>query len=115
MKVKIWHNPRCSKSRATLALLEQHQIEPEIRYYLEDSPDEAELRKVLDILDIPAIDLVRRGEPEFRLRGLTRKSSDDSLIAAMAACPKLIERPIVFVGRGARIGRPPETVLDLIL
>lgn len=109
----IWHNPRCSKSRQTLALVEE-QGPVKIRKYLEDAPSEAEIREVLDLLSIPAIDLMRKGEADFKERGLSKTSSEDDLIAAMVAVPKLIERPVVLANGKARIGRPPESVLEIL-
>ncbi|MEM7753824.1 MAG: arsenate reductase (glutaredoxin) [Pseudomonadota bacterium] len=114
MTVSIWHNPRCSKSRATLALLEERGITPDVRLYLIEPPNADELRAVLAILGIGPHDLVRRGEAAYKAAGLNKSSPDDAVIAAMLAEPKLIERPIVFAGGKARIGRPPEAVLEII-
>lgn len=115
MTITIFHNPRCSKSRATLALLEQNGVTPAIRLYLEDPPDAAELRSILAQLGIPARELLRKGEAEYREKGLADEAlSDNAIIAAMAATPRLIERPIVIVGRRAAIGRPPEAVLAIL-
>ncbi len=114
MTVTIWHNPRCSKSRATLALLEERGLSPDIRLYLQDAPTKDELEAVLGMLGISAQDLVRRGEAEFKAFGLTRDSSEANVLKAMVAHPKLIERPIVFANGSARIGRPPEAVLDIL-
>ncbi len=110
----IYHNPRCSKSRATLALLEANGISPQVVLYLEDSLDEAQIRVLLDKLGITAAQLVRRGEAEYKSCGLSTDSSEQELLSAMAAHPKLIERPIVVSGDRAVLGRPPENVLDLI-
>ena len=109
----IWHNPRCSKSRETLALLEAQGIAPTIRLYLQDPPSEAELQDALARLALPARDLVRRKEAAFRDAGLSAYSSDAALIAAMAANPVLIERPVVLHRDRAALGRPPEAVLAL--
>jgi arsenate reductase len=115
MAITILHNPRCSKSRATLALLRDRGLEPDIRLYLEDPPDAGELRSILDRLGIPARALLRKGESEYRELGLADESlSEDRLIAAMAATPRLIERPIVLSGDRAAIGRPPESVLEIL-
>ena len=115
MTVTLYHNPRCSKSRATLALLQERGIEPEIRAYLDDPPDAAELRTLLGMLDIAPRQLMRKGEAEYREQGLADESlTDDALIAAMAATPRLIERPIVVTNGKAAIGRPPESVLDIL-
>ncbi len=106
----IWHNPRCSKSRQTLALLE----EPEVRLYLKDPPDAAEVTEALRLLDIPAIALMRRGEAVFKELGLSKDTQEATLIAAMAAHPILIERPVVFANGKAALGRPPEAVLAIL-
>lgn len=111
--IEIWHNPRCSKSRQTLALIED-KGPVRIRKYLEDSPTDREIRDVLAMLSIPAIDLMRKGEAEFKQSGLTKDSPEDDLIAAMVATPKLIERPVVIANGQARLGRPPETVLEIL-
>lgn len=109
----IWHNPRCSKSRNTLALLRQRGIEPEIVEYLRTPPSADDIRQVLSMLGIEAGELVRKGEITFRDLGL--KDADcQSLIVAMAANPVLIERPVVIHDGKAAIGRPPENVLDII-
>lgn len=110
---EIWHNPRCSKSRETLALVEE-KGPVTIRKYLEDAPTEAEIREVLGMLGIKAIDLVRKGEAEFKERGLSKDNSEDELIAAMVAVPKLVERPVVIAGGQARLGRPPASVLEIL-
>lgn len=114
MTVTIWHNPRCSKSRATLALLRARGVEPDIRPYLQDGPDEQELRSALGLLGIPASGLIRKGEAEYREAGLSPESGEDALIAAMARYPKLIERPVVFSNGRAALGRPPEAVLEIL-
>ena len=114
MNVTIWHNPRCSKSRQTLQLLGSAGATPEVRLYLSDAPNEAEIRAVLAKLGIPAIDLIRTGEPAFKDAGLTLQSPEKVLIAAMAAHPILIERPIVIAGSSAALGRPPEAVLEIL-
>lgn len=109
----IWHNPRCSKSRQTLALLHDLGIDPSIRLYLRDLPSEAEIRAALAALGGPATGLLRTGETLFKELGLTTDMDEVTLIAAMAAHPALIERPLVVNGTRARLGRPPEAVLDL--
>lgn len=114
MTLILWHNPRCTKSRQTLALLEDRGLAPTIRRYLDDAPSEAEIRAALKALGLPAIGLVRTKEALFAELGLTKDSPDDALIAAMAANPRLIERPVVFSGGKAAIGRPPEAVLKLL-
>jgi arsenate reductase (glutaredoxin) len=113
-KVTIWHNPRCSKSRQTLALLEEQGVAPEVRTYLDDAPSEDEIRAALAALDLKPIEAMRTKEAEFKELGLTKDSPDDALIAAMASTPKLIERPVVFANGKARLGRPPESVLEIL-
>ncbi|MEZ5779171.1 MAG: arsenate reductase (glutaredoxin) [Paracoccaceae bacterium] len=110
---EIWHNPRCSKSRLTLALLQDRGLAPRVRFYLEDAPSEAEIRAVLRALDAPAAVLMRTGDELFRRLGLSTDMPEDALIAAMAASPALIERPVVLHRGKAALGRPPEAALDL--
>ncbi len=110
----MWHNPRCSTSRATLKLLQDRGLKVAQRRYLDDPPTEVELRDALALLGIPAIALVRRKEPDYRAAGLTQDSPDERIIAAMAAHPRLIERPVVFADGKAALGRPPEAVLAIL-
>lgn len=111
----IYHNPRCSKSRQTLQLLQDRGVEPEVVLYLETPPSANELASLLDKLGTTARQLLRKGEEEYKLRGLSDQSLDDeALIQAMCEAPKLIERPIVICGDRAVLGRPPENVLDLL-
>jgi len=111
----FFHNPRCSKSRAALALLQQHGVSPRIINYLETPPSADELRALLRQLGLPARELLRSGEPEYAGLGLADPTmSDEHLIAAMAAHPRLIERPVFVHGGRAVIGRPPERVLELL-
>ena len=112
--VTIYHNPRCSKSRNTLAILEEKGVEVEVILYLENTPDEAEIRVLLHKLELSAAQLVRKGEDDYKARGLNANSSEEELIVAMSECPRLIERPIVVKGDRAVLGRPPENVLDLV-
>jgi arsenate reductase len=115
MQVTIYHNPRCSKSRATLALLEERGIEPRIVRYLETPPSASELKQVLAALGVRPRALLRTGEAEYRELDLGRDELDDAaLIDAMAAHPRLIQRPIVIAKGQARIGRPPEAVLEIL-
>lgn len=115
MTTTIFHNPRCSKSRATLALLEENGIEPEIRLYLENPPSEAELSEILGLLGKSPRELMRKGEAEYREQNLADDSLGNSeLIAAMCATPRLIERPIVLANGKAAVGRPPESVLEIL-
>ena len=112
--VTIYHNPRCSKSRNTLALLEEHGVTPNVVLYLETPPDQTEITGLLKKLGMRPAQLLRRGEDEYKACGLGKDSSDDEILAAMAGHPKLIERPIVVRGKKAVLGRPPENVLELI-
>ncbi|MCY3703328.1 MAG: arsenate reductase (glutaredoxin) [Rhodospirillales bacterium] len=115
MDTVIYHNPKCSKSRATLALLREHGIEPEIVEYLKTPPDALTLTEILRRLGIAPRDLIRQRESVYRERNLSDPNLDDTaLIAAMAADPILIERPIVLHGGRARVGRPPESVLEIL-
>lgn len=115
MTIRIFHNPRCSKSRATLALLQERGIEPEITLYLENPPDADELRSILQKLGLTARELMRKGEAEYREQGLADESlTEDELLAAMVASPRLIERPIVLANGQAAIGRPLESVIEIL-
>ncbi len=112
--ITIWHNPRCSKSRQTLVLLQERGGDIIIRNYLETPPTEAELQRALSLLGTNAIAVMRPGEAKFKELGLSADDAEDTLIAAMAAHPILIERPIVFTRTRAAIGRPPEAVLEIL-
>ncbi|OOG63366.1 arsenate reductase (glutaredoxin) [Rhodanobacter sp. B04] len=113
--VRIYHHSRCSKSRATLALLEQRVGRCEVIHYLDAPPDTAELTVLLKQLGMSARELLRSGEAEYQSLGLADPALDDAaLIAAMVAHPKLIERPIVVANGKAAIGRPPEAVLAIL-
>ncbi len=112
--IEYWHNPRCSKSRAGLALLRENGAQPEVCKYLEDAPSAGEIRTVLAKLNIPAISMMRTAEKTFKELGLTKTSPDEVLIQAMADHPTLIERPLAIAGDKAAIGRPPENLLDLL-
>jgi len=115
MTITIYHNPRCSKSRATLELLEEKGVELNVVKYLDQPPSEEELRMVLEKLGIGPRDLMRSGESVYREKGLDNSElSDDQLIAAMIADPILIERPVVVNGNKAAIGRPPSQVLEIV-
>jgi len=113
-KFTLYHNPRCSKSRSTLALLQENGVEPDIVLYLENPPSESELKGLLKKLGITARELVRSNEEAYKTAGLSSDSDEGTLIAAMAKYPKLIERPIVVVGGKAVLGRPPENALTLV-
>jgi len=112
--MKIYHNPRCSKSRQTLKILIDNGIEPEILEYLIDVPTIEELKTVLKKLGLAPIQILRKGEAIFKEKYKGQDLSDDQLLAAMVENPKLIERPIVIKGNKAVLGRPPEKVLELI-
>ena len=115
MSIKIYHNPRCTKSRETLQLLESKGIKPEVVEYLKHPPTAAELQDILKKLGIKPRELIRTKEPEYKENGLDDKSlSDAELIEAMLRIPKLIERPIVLANDKAAIGRPPENVLAIL-
>ena len=115
MKVTIYHNPRCSKSRQALALLRARGVEPEIIEYLDSPPCTSRLKQILKLLGISPRDLMRRKEAAYRENGLDNPSlSDDKLIAAMVAHPILIERPVVLANGRAALGRPPERVLEIL-
>ena len=115
MTSKLYHNPGCSKSRGALELLRGRGIEPQIMSYLDEPPSIAELQDLLRMLGTGARSLLRDGEPEYEELGLSDTSLDqDALIAAMAAHPRLIERPVFVHAGRAVIGRPPERVLELL-
>lgn len=115
MKISIYHNPRCSKSRAALALLRGRGLEPEIIEYLQAPPDAATLRRLLKMLGMKPRELLRGSEEAYGKLGLDRDGlSDADIIAAMIACPALMERPIVVAGTRAVIGRPPERALEIL-
>ena len=114
-KVTIYHNPRCSKSRQTLALLQEHGIEPEVVLYLQDPPDAKTLKRLLQLLGMEPRELMRTKEAPYTALGLKDEHlGENALIDAMVANPVLIERPIVVKGSSAVLGRPPENVLDLV-
>jgi len=115
LRTTIYHNPRCSKSRQTLALLEERGISPRVVDYLKTPPSAAELKAILKKLGLRPRDLMRKGEPLYAELGLKdRDLDDDALIALMVANPILIERPIVVSGGKAAIGRPPESVIRIL-
>ncbi|MFK3974608.1 arsenate reductase (glutaredoxin) [Pseudomonas sp. NPDC087358] len=111
----LYHNPRCSKSRGALELLEARGLTPKVVRYLETPPDASQLRELLGKLGIGARQLLRSGEDEYKTLNLADGAlSDEQLITAMAAHPKLIERPILIAGNKAVIGRPPEKILEIL-
>ncbi|ABR84690.1 MULTISPECIES: arsenate reductase (glutaredoxin) [Pseudomonas aeruginosa group] len=111
----LLHNPRCSKSRAALELLEARGLQPQVVRYLETPPSATELKAILAKLGLPARQLLRTGEEEYKALGLDDASlGEEALIQAMAAHPRLIERPVLVAGDRAVIGRPPEKVLEIL-
>ena len=113
--VTIYHNPRCSKSRQTLQLLEENGVTPDIVLYLENTPSKATLAKIKKSLGVDARGMMRTKETEYKEQNLSNEAlSDSDLLDAMVNTPKLIERPIVVNGTKAAIGRPPENVLDIL-
>jgi arsenate reductase len=115
LTIKIYHNPRCSKSRETLKLLEERDIEPEIIKYLDTPPSKTMLKKLLKMLGMKPRDLMRKKEALYKELNLADESLKvDELVQAMVDNPRLIERPIVVNGDKAALGRPPESVLDIV-
>ena len=115
MTVKIYHNPRCGKSRQTLQLLQEQSIEPEIVEYLKTPPSAKELDDILLKLSMEPRDLMRKKEAEYKANGLDNQTLDrQTLINGMVKHPILIERPIVLANDKAAIGRPPEAVLSIL-
>jgi len=115
MTTTIYHNPRCSKSRQTLQLLKDHEIEPVVIEYLQSPPSAAELEQILTLLDMEPRDLMRKKEAPYKEHNLSDSALTRSeLIAAMIENPILIERPIVTTRNKAAVGRPPENVLEII-
>ena len=113
--ITLWHNPRCSKSRQALALLEEAGADVTVRLYLQDPPTRAELEAVRAALGHPpVIEMMRPKEAEFNTAGLSKTDDDATLLQAMADHPKLIERPVAIRDGRAILGRPPEHVLDLL-
>ncbi|GGI88435.1 arsenate reductase (glutaredoxin) [Shewanella gelidii] len=114
-QVTIYHNPRCSKSRQTLALLEEHNCEIQIIEYLKQPATFGELQQILTLLNKAPRDIMRTKETEYKDLGLNNSdTTEQALIEAMVTTPKLMERPIVLANNKAAIGRPPESVLDII-
>ena len=112
MTIKIFHNPRCSKSRQTLTILEDNGVDFDIIEYLKESPNKETLLQIINLLDINPRDLIRKGEAVYKEKGLNRDDlTDDDLVQFMVDNPILIERPIVYDDNRAIIGRPPENVL----
>ncbi len=115
MTITIFHNPRCSKSRQTLGLIEEKGLTPTIVEYLKDAPTKATLKTLLKELGLKPRDLMRKGEAVYKDLNLADgNKTDEELIEAMVKNPILIERPIVMTSKGARLGRPPESVLEIL-
>ncbi|MCM8920777.1 MAG: arsenate reductase (glutaredoxin) [Candidatus Thiodiazotropha sp. (ex Lucinoma kastoroae)] len=115
MSIEIYHNPRCSKSRQTLQLLQENGIKPDVVEYLKTPPDKETLKHILDLLGLEPRELMRKKENEYKEQQLDNPQlSRDQLIEAMIAHPKLIERPIVIKDGKAVLGRPPEKILDIL-
>lgn len=115
MTITIFHNPRCSKSRQTLGLIEEKGLTPTVVEYLKDAPTKATLKTLLKELGLKPRDLMRKGEAVYKdLKLADENKTDDELIEAMVKNPILIERPIVMTSKGARLGRPPESVLEIL-
>ncbi|NNF51167.1 MAG: arsenate reductase (glutaredoxin) [Gammaproteobacteria bacterium] len=115
MTIKIYHNPKCSKSRQALGLLTDRGLDVRIVAYLEEPPSEDELAAIVKKLGIAPRDLLRTSEPEYRRLALDSKAlSDTEILRAIAEHPILMQRPIVVSKRGARIGRPPELILEIV-
>jgi arsenate reductase (glutaredoxin) len=110
----LYHNPRCSKSRATLDLLREHGVEPTVVEYLRTPPSARELKSILSKLKLSPAALLRRGEEAYAAKIAGRKLTEGEIVATMVENPVLIERPIVVMGTKAVIGRPPENVLQLL-
>ena len=113
-EVTIYHNPRCSKSRQTMALLEEKGVEPNVILYLETPPDAATITSLLKKLGLSARELMRTKEDIYKALDLASVDDEAALISAMTENPKLIERPIVVSGQKAALGRPPENVLGIL-
>lgn len=113
-EIQIWHNPRCSKSREAMALLEANGIDAEVVKYLDADLDEAMIKSLLLKLDIDAIDLIRTGEDIYKELKLDKVGDEGVLIRAMTRFPKLIQRPIVIKGNRAVIGRPAEKIVEFL-
>ena len=111
-KVTIYHNPRCTKSRQTLALLNDRDVQPQVIEYLDHPPDAAQLKSIVKKLGIAPRELVRR--KEFKELGVDEPATDADWLALMADNPRIIERPIVVAGAKAALGRPPENVLEIL-
>lgn len=112
--MKIYHNPRCTKSRQTLALLQEQGHEPEVVEYLKTPPSQKDLKAVLKQLGMKPVEIIRKGEAVFKEKFKGQELSDAEWIKVLVEHPVLIERPIVVTKKGAAIGRPPENVLSVL-
>ncbi len=113
--IQIYHNPKCSKSRATMSIIDEHGVTTEVIEYLVTPPTTGELKRILDLLNLEPRELMRKHEAPYKDNNLGDETlSDEQLIQAMVDNPILIERPIVIKGNRAVIGRPPEKILDLL-
>lgn len=112
--MKIYHNPRCAKSRQTLKLIQDNGVEPEVVEYLKTVPSKEELQELINLLGIEPVQLLRKGEAIYKEQFKGKTLSDEAWIEAMIAHPKLIERPIVVQDGKAVLGRPPENALELL-
>lgn len=115
-KFTLYHNPHCSKSRATLDLLQQNGVEPDIIEYMQDPPDVETLQKICELLGVSVRSLLRTNEQVYKDAGLDESDlSDDEILEALSQCPTLLQRPILVVDdKKAALGRPPENVLEII-
>ena len=114
MCITIYHNARWGKSRITLQLLRDNGYEPNIIEYLKNPPNVNELNEICKILNLSAIDIIRKNEKEYKQLNIPMNGTDDALIEKIARHPKLLERPIIIKGKKGIIGRPPENVLKLL-
>lgn len=114
MSIKIYHNNRCSKSRCAIELLNEQNVSYEVIDYLNNVPSKKELKEVLALLNIPAFDLIRKNEAEYKEHFKGKELSEDEWIDAMIQFPKLIERPIVLNGKKAVVGRPTEKIITIL-
>ncbi|MEX2319740.1 MAG: arsenate reductase (glutaredoxin) [Saccharospirillum sp.] len=110
----LYHNPRCSKSREAKALLDDKGVDYEVRLYLSEPLSVGELQGLVNRLGIPAADVLRRKEADYETAGLDNSSSEQQILEAIARFPKLLERPILVTAKGARIGRPPEAIREIL-
>lgn len=114
MKLTIWHNPKCSKSRQALEILNEKSVDADVVKYLENTPSKEEIKDVLAKLNISARELMRTKEDIYKELGLKDETDEEKLIDAMVENPKLIERPVVITDKKAVIGRPPEKILEVL-